>query len=257
MYYLLEEIFNKDISYFYAHQDELVDESKSKLLLEYAKRRIKKEPIEYILKKANFYGNEFYVDSNVLIPRNDTEVLVEKAITAGKSFENPKVLDLACGSGCIGISIAKTLKHCNVVLSDICDECIEIAKKNILINDVKSNCYTIKSDLFSKIEGKFDVIVSNPPYIPMHEYISLDKQVSDYEPKLALLAGDEGTEFYESISLTAKYYLNNKGYILFETGYNQAFKVAKILKKQGYSEIQIFKDMQGIDRIVIAKQSMM
>ena len=257
MYVFLEEIFKKDISYFYAHQDEEVEEYKSKLLLECAKRRMKKEPIEYILKKACFYGNEFYVDSNVLIPRNDTEILVEHAVNIGQMIKTPSILDLACGSGCIGISIAKKLGKSKVILSDISDKCIDIARKNIVINEVKSNCFAVQSDLFTKIEGKFDLIVSNPPYIPLHEYLALDKQVSDYEPKLALLAGEDGTEFYELISINAKKHLNNGGYIMYEVGYNQALQVIKILKKQGYNDIQIHKDLQNKDRIVMARIGML
>ncbi|MFA5341083.1 MAG: peptide chain release factor N(5)-glutamine methyltransferase [Clostridia bacterium] len=257
MYYFLEEIFKKDISYFYAHQDELVEEDKSKLLLEYAKRRMKNEPIEYILEKAYFYGNEFYVNENVLIPRNDTEILVENAISAGDRLEKPVILDLACGSGCIGISIAKKLKQSKVILSDISEKCIEISRRNILRNDVKSNCFAMQSNLFSSIEGKFDIIVSNPPYIPEHEYIALERQVSDYEPKLALLAGEEGTEFYEAIASNAKAFLNIGGYLMFEVGYNQANQIKEILIKQGYEDIQILKDLQGIDRVVIAKQKLL
>lgn len=253
MYLFLEEIFKKDISYFYAHQDQIVEDDKAKLLLEYAKRRIKKEPVAYILGKAYFYGNEFIVDRNVLIPRPDTEVLVEKVISESAKVEKPYILDLACGSGCIGISIAKKLKESTVVLSDVSQDCINITSINIRHNNVENNTKVVKSNLFSDIQEKFDIIVSNPPYIPYHEYISLDKQVADYEPELALLAGEEGTEFYEIISKEAKNYLNKDGWVMFEVGYNQSKRVEDILKKQGYSDITINADIQGIHRVVRAK----
>ncbi|HPY98852.1 MAG TPA: peptide chain release factor N(5)-glutamine methyltransferase [Clostridia bacterium] len=252
MYFFLEEVFQKDISYFYAHPDEQVEPDKYRLLLEYAERRGKNQPFEYILNKACFYGNSFYVDSHVLIPRNDTEILVEKAIAIGKTMESPRILDLACGSGCAGISIAKELAQSKVIMSDISEKCVEIANKNILINKI-SNCSAVQSDLFNKIEGQFDIIVSNPPYIPLHEYVALDKQVLEYEPKLALLAGEEGTEYYELISADAMKYLKKGGYILYEVGYNQASRVCDILKKYRYTDIKVHKDLHNTDRIVIAR----
>lgn len=253
MYLFLEEIFKEDISYFYAHQDQIVDEDKAKLLLDYAKRRLKREPVAYILGKAYFYGCEFIVDEGVLIPRDDTEILVDQAIVDANSRENPRVLDLACGSGCIGISIAKHVKSSKVLLSDISDKCINISSKNLKLNNVQENCSVMQSNLFQDIAGKFDLIVSNPPYIPLHEYVALDKQVSDYEPMLALLAGEDGTEFYTAIVKEAKNYLNDRGSIMFEVGYNQAEALEEILKSQGYSEIYKVKDLQGINRVVCAK----
>lgn len=253
MYLFLEEIFKKDISYFYAHQDQLVEDENAKLLLDYAKRRIKNEPVAYILKKAYFYGSEFVVDEGILIPRSDTETLVDQAILDSNTREHPNILDLACGSGCIGISIAKHVKTAKVTLSDISDKCISVSSINLKLNNVQTNCQVRKSDLFQDITGKFDLIVSNPPYIPLHEYVALDKQVLDYEPKLALLAGEDGTEFYTAIVSEAKSYLNDGASIMFEVGYNQAESLEVILKDQGYREIFKVKDTQGIDRVVCAK----
>ena len=254
LYYFMEEIFDKDISYFYAHADDKVDDKKVKRLNGYIERRLKGEPAEYILGKAYFMSCTFKVSKGILIPRNDTETLAEEAIRIlSKMKNNPWVLDMCCGSGCLGISIAKLVKNTLVTLSDVSDICIETTEKNMKLNRVDDRCRAIKSDLFRNIQGRFDIIISNPPYIPMNEYVELDPSVLDYEPKEALLGGIEGTEYYMDIADKAHDFLSKGGYLFFEVGYDQAAHVEKILDNKGYSEIKHVKDLQGIDRVVSAR----
>lgn len=254
LYYFMEEIFDKDISYFYAHADDKVDDKKVKRLNSYIERRLKGEPVQYILGKAYFMSCTLKVSKGILIPRNDTETLAEEAIRIlSKMKNNPWVLDLCCGSGCLGISVAKLVKNALVTLSDVSDICIETTEKNIKLNRVDDRCRAVKSDLFRNIQGRFDIIISNPPYIPMNEYVELDPSVLDYEPKEALLGGIEGTEYYTDIADKARDFLSKGGYLFFEVGYDQAAHVEKILDDKGYTEIRHVKDLQGIDRVVCAR----
>ncbi|MFA7672368.1 MAG: peptide chain release factor N(5)-glutamine methyltransferase [Clostridia bacterium] len=254
LYYFMGEIFDKDISYFYAHGDETVDDKKVKKLNSYIERRLKGEPVEYIIGKAYFMSCTFKVSKGILIPRSDTETVAEEAVRILSQMKNnPWVLDMCCGSGCIGISVAKLVDNALVTLCDVSDICIETTEKNIKLNRVDDRCRALKSDLFKSIQGRFDIIISNPPYIPMNEYVRLDHSVLDYEPKEALLGGMEGTEYYTDIADKALNFLSKGGYLLFEVGYDQAEYVEKILQDKGYTQIRHVKDLQGIDRVVCAR----
>lgn len=254
LYRFIEEIFDKDISYFYSHSDESVDDEKVKKLDGYIERRQKGEPLEYIIGKAYFMSCTFKVSKGILIPRSDTETVAEEAVRImGKMKNNPWVLDMCCGSGCIGISVAKLVDKALVTLCDLSDKCVETTQMNMKLNGVDDRCRVVKSDLFSSIQGRFDIIISNPPYIPMDEYKGLDHSVLDYEPKEALLGGILGTEYYTDIADRAWDFLGKGGYLLFEVGYNQAERVERILQDKGYTEIRHVKDLLGIDRVVCAR----
>ena len=212
--------------------------------------RHKHQPLNYILKSECFMGYNFYVNKNVLAPRPETELLVEKALTYIKNGNN--VLDLCCGSGCIGISLKKLCLekniNANITCSDISPKALKVAKKNAKQNN--SNINFIKSDLFENITEKFDVIVSNPPYINKEDMGTLDTEVKKYDPTLALYGGESGLDFYERITKNAKNYLTENGVILFEIGINQENEVSKMLLEQGF-KTEIIKDYSGINRIVI------
>ena len=208
-------------------------------------------PIQYITNKQEFMKLDFYVDENVLIPQPDTEILVEKAIEEAKKIENVEILDMCTGSGCIGISIAKNIENAKVTLVDISENVIEIAKKNALRNKVESQLTFIQSNMFEKVEKKFDIIVSNPPYIKTDVIPKLDKQVQN-EPHIALDGGKDGLKFYKIIIEEAKKYLKENGKLILEIGYDQKEEVENLIKQsRQYKKIEVIKDLSQNDRVII------
>lgn len=218
-----------------------------------AKERLKNgEPVQYIVGNVDFYGNIIDVNKNVLIPRFETEELVEKTIDRIKNKFNKKIniLDLCTGSGCIAITLKKEVIS-DVTASDISKEALNVASSNALKNNVFINF--IESDLFQKINNKFDVVISNPPYISYGEII--DEKVKNNEPHLALYAENDGLYFYEEILKNISNYLNDKFIIAFEIGYLQGNKVKELANK--YLEnviISVEKDLQGNDRFVFIEK---
>ncbi len=213
-------------------------------------KRSKHQPLNYILKNQNFCGFNFYVNKHVLAPRPETELLVEKALSFIKGGDS--VLDLCCGSGCIGISLKKLCeeKSINVLVNavDISTKALKVAKKNAKQNNCEINF--IKSDLFENIKEKYNIIVSNPPYINKQDMEKLDLEVKKYDPTLALYGGENGLDFYERIINDCKNYLLKNGFILFEIGMGQENDVAKLLQNKGF-KTEVLKDYNGINRIVI------
>jgi len=208
-------------------------------------------PIQYVTNKQEFMGLNFYVDSNVLIPQPDTETLVEEVINLSK--ENAKVLDLCTGSGAIGVSIAKNVDNSNVTMSDISKNALEIAKQNAESNEVINNCKFVLSDMFKDIQEKFDIIVSNPPYIKTEIIKILDKEVQN-EPRLALDGREDGLYFYKVIAQNAHKYLKKNGILALEIGYDQKEDVIKLLHETDkYTNIYCKKDLAGNDRIIVCK----
>lgn len=218
--------------------------------INFAKRRAKGAPLQYVLGEACFYGFDFTVNSNVLIPRFDTEVIVEKAIKIAKTYDKPRILDLCTGSGAIAISIKKHV-DCIMVATDISSDAINLAKENATKIDAEIE-FRVGS-LFRPVKNEtFDIIVSNPPYIQTLEIASLDKEVWEYEPILALDGGSDGMDFYRDIASNAPKYLNNGGYLILEVGINQAEIVSEMLKD---FEIEFVEDYNTtpIKRGVVAR----
>lgn len=216
--------------------------------------RLKGRPIAYIVNNREFMGLDFYVEEGVLIPRPDTEPLVEEVIELVKGKENLKIVDIGTGSGAITVSLAKYIKDCQVYSLDISDKALSIGLKNAISNEVENKINFIKSNIFSGIEDKgleLDVIVSNPPYIRRADIETLHTQVKDYEPYIALEGGEDGLNFYRDITRESVKYLKDKGILAFEVGHDQAEDVSEILKHNGYTNIYTKKDLQGIDRVVI------
>lgn len=254
--YILSEILEKDISFLLAHKDLELSFEQVASFEDIIARRLKKEPLWYILKKVNFYGLDFHLEKDVLIPRDDTELLVDKALELKDKYEINRVLDLCCGSGAIGISFAKNVKDkssLKVLLSDISKTCVDLVDRNIALHNLKDVCKVVKSDLFSNVEGKFDLIISNPPYISKDEYDLLSDDIKDYEPALALIAGQDGLDYYIDIINTVSSYLNDGGFLVFEVGYNQADRVKTLMVNKGFSDIEILKDLNKIDRLVLGR----
>ena len=210
-------------------------------------------PLQHITHSQEFMKMDFYVNENVLIPRPDTEILVEEVIKIASKMQAPKILDLCTGSGAIGISIAKNLKNSTVYAVDISKEALEIAQKNANRLEAK-NIQFIKSDLFENINKmKFDIIVSNPPYIKNEDIQYLSNEVKK-EPMLALNGGIDGLDFYRKIAKEAIDYLKFESYLCFEIGYDQKIDVIEILENEKqYTNIYSKKDLYGNDRIVVAK----
>lgn len=230
-------------------------ENKLKIVEEKAKLRAKThEPIQYIIGLADFMGEKFLVNKDVLIPRDETELLVRKAIEIIKENNFKMVLDMCTGSGCIACMIAK-LTNSQAMGVDISTEAIHTAFKNMEKFGLYNRAIFRKSDIYSKIreDEKFDLIVSNPPYIPPKEKETIQEEVS-YEPDLALYTTDEkGLAFYEKIIKDAPKFLNKGGYLMFELGIGQSSDVAKIMNTYGFDDIKVLKDLANIDRVIFAK----
>lgn len=227
-------------------------EDKLKIVEEKAKLRAKThEPIQYIIGLADFMGEKFLVNKDVLIPRDETELLVRKAIEIIKENNFKMVLDMCTGSGCIACMIAK-LTNSQAMGVDISTEAIHTAFKNMEKFGLYNRAIFRKSDIYSKIreDEKFDLIVSNPPYIPPKEKETIQEEVS-YEPYLALYTTDEkGLAFYEKIIKDAPKFLNKGGYLMFELGIGQSTSVAQLMKKAGFENIKVLKDLANIDRVI-------
>ena len=248
---LLSNTLNVQKEYLISHdKEELTNEQEREFLIKINKLK-QNEPLQYITGKQFFFGMEFKVNENVLIPRFDTEVLVQSVIDYCKEKKpngELKILDLCTGSGIIGIALAKNIEKSKVYVSDISYKALEIAKENANKNNVNITC--IESNLFEKInENEFDIIVSNPPYIERNIIPTLDEEVKK-EPIIALDGGNSGLDFYENISKEAKRYLKSNGCIFFEIGYNQRVAVTEILKKNGFIKIECIKDLNGLDRVI-------
>lgn len=249
-WYLFSWCFAMERSEYFLRSDtEMTEEGcrKYRELLALRKTRL---PLEYITHETEFMGLPFYVDKHVLIPRQDTEILVEEVLneSAGK-----EVLDLCTGSGCIGISLA-VLGNCrSVTISDLSEEALQIARRNSEKN--RAQVKFVHSDLFDNIRGQFDIIVSNPPYIPSQEIGSLMPEVRDYEPHMALDGDADGLLFYRSIIRESGSFLRERGILVFEIGYNQGLGVKTLMERAGFCEIEIKKDLAGLDRVVRGKWS--
>ena len=220
------------------------------------KRAKDKKPLQYLLGEWEFYGYPFKVDERVLIPRADTEILVEQCKFILNEIEKPKVLDIGTGSGAIAITIAKEIPNSIVLGADISADALEVAVQNREINGVESNLKFIKSDVFSSIKDiDYDMIISNPPYIPQEEYEELMPEVKIHEPQRALTDNGDGYYFYKKISEEAPKYLKVGGYLAFEVGYNQAQEVSELMRKSNFEILAIVKDYSGIERVVIGRKS--
>lgn len=231
-------------------------ENAEKRMMDMVERRLSGEPLAYVLGEWDFYGLTFKVTKDVLIPRPDTEILCELAIAKAKDILNPRVLDLCCGSGCIGIAIAKNVYDARVTAIDISSAALAITHENARTHDVTGRYAMVCADAMSNPDphlGQFHVIVSNPPYITSEEMLELDKSVSDYEPELALFGGEDGLKFYRSIAVRWKELVVAGGYAMVECGYRQAQQVAEIFESHGWYQIEIIQDYAGIDRVVCAR----
>lgn len=252
-FYLLEYATGITRSMYYLDQNCSVDDEKCKLYMNYIERACGGEPVDYIIGTRSFYGLDFKVNKHVLIPRQDTEHLVEMALTELKKAESVSYLDLCTGSGCIAVTIAHELFKHGVIYkataSDISEDALLVATENAKRNNV--DVTFIHSDMFENITGQFDLIVSNPPYIPDGEISNLEKKVTEHEPHIALFGGKDGLDFYKIIVKECKSHLTKNGMLMLEIGYDQGESVPALLSKEGYKNIKVIKDYNGLDRVVV------
>ena len=210
------------------------------------KKRAEHIPLQHITGEQEFMGLPFLVNADVLIPRQDTEILVEEALKKAKP--GMKILDLCTGSGCIIISMLKYRPDLYGTASDLSAAALRVAEKNAKINKVTP--VFVQGDLFEPVEGAFDMIISNPPYIPTAEIEKLMPEVRKYEPFLALDGKEDGLAFYKRIIEEGYSYLNPGGYLLFEIGYDQGKEVSVRMEQAGYQGVKVIKDLAGLDRVV-------
>ena len=251
---LMQYVLKKTRQYIIVNDREELSKEDEKKFLFYIKKIKDGTPIEHITHSKEFMKLNFFVNKNVLIPRQDTEILVEETIKIAYKTNSKKILDLCTGSGEIAVSLAKYIENSEIVATDISEDALKVAKKNAKINEVENQITFIKSDLFNKLKKeKFDIIVSNPPYIKRNIIKTLDKQVQK-EPLIALDGGEDGLDFYRKIIDLSFEYLKYKGYLCLEIGYDQKDDVMKLIKqKEMYFNTYSKKDLFDNDRIVITE----
>jgi len=258
---LMAHLLGCERTHLYLDRDKVLSSQETEDYFNMVDKRKQGMPIHYIIGYREFMGLKFYVNENVLIPRPDTEVLVEYVINHCKNsgVHFLKILDIGTGSGAIAVSLAKYIENCHVTAIDIDDKALAVAKKNGIDHGVADRIEFIQGNLFyplmdKKDNLKFHIMVSNPPYIPTADIKKLETQVKDYEPIKALDGGREGLDFYRTLAKDAPKFLYDGGLWAVEVGYNQAKQVAHILSEQGcYYDIEFIKDLSGYDRVVSAR----
>ena len=249
-WYLLEYIGKFDKSYYYLHGREEIDEEVLQNYQVLVKKRAERVPLQYITGVQMFMGLEFKVNPYVLIPRQDTETLVEAALAVCKP--GMRVLDLCTGSGCILISLLHLVEGLVGVGSDISKQALLVARENAKANDVDAEW--VRSDLFSNLSGTFDVIVSNPPYIPSRDIDTLMPEVRDFEPVEAMDGHEDGLFFYDRILQECHGFLNPGGYLMLEIGYDQGEAVSERMRQAGFLDVQVIRDLCGNNRVVCGRK---
>lgn len=246
-WYLLEWSAGITRADYYVSPDKELEEEQKKKYLKCIEKRQKRIPLQHITGEQEFMGLIFHVDKHVLIPRQDTEVLVEEGL---KKLESGKrVLDLCTGSGCVIISLERLSKVKGTFIgADISEKALDKARENAKLNGGKIEF--LKSDLFDKIEGKFDMILSNPPYIRSRDIEGLQEEVRVHDPYIALDGGEDGLSFYRRIISKSREYLNDGGWLLLEIGYDQGEAVRTMLEETGFRDITVRKDLAGLDRVL-------
>lgn len=247
---LMKHVLGKDDAYILAHGEDILSENETANYLNLLEKRAEGMPIAYITGVKEFMGLLFKVTRDTLIPRPDTEIAVMEAIDAVKNRGYCKVLDLCSGSGAIGLTVAAFLEFTNVTLSDINKEALEVSRENAETLGVIDRVQFIHSDLFQDIEDRFDLIVSNPPYISAVDMEALEDNVRNYEPHLALYGGVSGLDFYQKIVQQSKEHLVENGMLIFEIGYDQSGEVEKMMRDNGFYEVHTTKDLSGLSRVV-------
>lgn len=246
----LTYILDKSKSYILMNQNLELNNKQIERLKDIINKRENSYPLQYAIGEWEFYNIRLKVDNRALIPRFETEIIVDYLIKS--SIKKDRILDIGTGSGAIAISLAKNIENTFVIGSDIEDKALSLAMENKEFTGIE-NVDFVKSDLFNNIKGKFDLIISNPPYINKKDYEDLDKELY-FEPKSALYGGCDGLDFYREIIKNTSKYLNNNGHLVFEIGYDQKNILNRLLKDEGFVNIENIKDFNDFDRFIIAQK---
>jgi release factor glutamine methyltransferase len=250
---LLMHLLKRSRAWLIAHNDELLADELSVSYTELLERRRKGEPIQYVTGETEFYGLQFLVTSDVLIPRPETEHLAEKVIELASDFDAPHIVDVGTGSGAIAVALAHKLPQASITATDISSRALALAEENAKRNGVAVRF--LAGDLLEPVEGeRFEIIVSNPPYVAMADRDSLDVEVREYEPALALFAGEDGLEIYHRLIPAAFDALTPGGFVVLEIGYGQSTAIADLLTSAGFECVEFVPDLQGISRVACARR---
>ncbi len=244
---LLEDVCGTDRTALYAHGEQELTGGQEERYLEKIRHRAERIPLQHILGKTEFMGLTFKVNEDVLCPRPDTEILVEEVLK--HLHDGMRILDIGTGSGCILLSLLHYSNDCQGVGVDISEKALQVAKENAEKLSADRASF-IRSDLFGGVEGVFEIIVSNPPYIRSSEIEHLMPEVRDHDPRAALDGREDGLFFYREITKRAKEYLPGGGMLFYEIGYDQGEAVSRIMRDNGFREVEIIKDFSGLDRVV-------
>jgi len=252
---ILAHILNKDRVYVICHFDKELDEREQKDYFENICLRAQGRPLSYITSKKEFMGLEFFVDQNVLIPRDDTEILVRCVLKLAQSINGAEILNIGTGSACIEVAIAYYNKTAKITGIEKYKNAVKNAEKNIKKLGLEGRITLIESDMFAalKKDKRFDIICSNPPYITKKEMDTLSIDIIGYEPESALYGGEDGLDFYKIIANQSKYYIKPNGFVIVEIGYSQKQAVTDIFFQNGFINIECFKDLSGYDRVIKAQ----
>ncbi len=238
----------------YRSPNKIINEDEIIMLKELIQRRVNHEPMAYILGEKEFYSRAFHVNRDVLIPRPETELLVDRALWVTKDFQCPSVVDVGTGSGCVAVTIALENPTSTVIATDISEPAINVAKENACLHGVENRMLFVLGDVMAQFtDNTFDIVVSNPPYVSEEEYKGLEPDLRDYEPKSALVAGETGLECIEQVISVAGSKLRSGGFCLLEIGESQADSTRSLMSRAGYSDIYVLKDYSGNDRVVIGR----
>jgi release factor glutamine methyltransferase len=252
---LLGAVLKKNKAWLLAHGDEELPDSAVHPLAEWVERRSFGEPIQYILGGTEFYGLPFCVTREVLIPRPETEFVVEKTLELAAAFSAPRIVDVGTGSGAIAVALAHKLTHAAIAAIDISAGALAVARENAKQNGVLERVRFLAGDLLAPVSGEqFEIVVSNPPYVAAGDANSLAVEVRDYEPAQALFAGDDGLAIYRRLIPGAFAALVSGGSVVLEIGYGQEAGVRALLSGAGFKEIEIVADLQGIPRVASARR---
>lgn len=252
--------FIADILFNYSYKDFILGKTLEQRQIERLnavinERMQTRKPVQQIVGQAYFYSRKFFVNENTLIPRPETEILVEKTLEIAKNIPHARILDIGTGSGCIPITLALENPDLTLEAVDISPKALEIAQRNADFHKVSEKINFYRSDLFENVKKKYNIIVSNPPYIPLKDKETLQTEVKDHDPHLALFTSDfDGVEFYEKISEKAGEYLNTDGFLIFEIGINMSEKVVNILKRNKFNVLEVVSDFNDIERIIISQK---
>lgn len=248
---LLEAVCGTDRNDLLVHGEQPVSPEAEEKYLNWIRQRAEHIPLQQLTGEQDFMGLTFSVNEHVLIPRQDTEILVEEVLK--ELHDGMRVLDMCTGSGCILLSLLHYSNDCEGLGVDLSAEALEVAGRNVLkvlTPEKAEHAHFLQSDLFEKVEGKFEIIVSNPPYIASAEVDRLMPEVRDHEPRMALDGTEDGLEFYRRIIAEAGQYLVSSGMLFFEIGYDQGQAVSELMREHGYREVQVVQDYAGLDRVV-------